>query len=295
MFGQVGNVGRIIVHEAFMVRTSKSHRSFTLIELLVVISIIALLIALLLPALQNARTVAQAAGCMSNVRQFTGATMSYVYENNGWFPRSGASLGPEAWQSHTHYYFTLEPYFNDFNVLVDPGRENPQTPPENDKPIWEWTSTNFWVIGHSFVFYDQRVVSWGQGSRTRIDDVATPSKSLLSNCVFYWRARDSQPGLYGRDDMFPAEGYAQGPDGVIIPTTPGGIHNGTEDFAFMDGHAALYSTVPIREWFLATSTYAYTYPPGVPPAEAEWWTMPYYPDAYPWSIYKPIEGYNMGE
>ena len=59
-----------------------SRKSFTLIELLVVISIIALLIALLLPALQNARKVAQGAGCMSNGRQLVTATTTYAIDHN---------------------------------------------------------------------------------------------------------------------------------------------------------------------------------------------------------------------
>ena len=65
-----------------------SRKSFTLIELLVVISIIALLIALLLPALQNARKVAQGAGCMSNARQLVMATTSYVFDHNAYYPRA---------------------------------------------------------------------------------------------------------------------------------------------------------------------------------------------------------------
>ena len=103
-----------------------SRRSFTLIELLVVISIIALLIALLLPALQKARQVAQAAGCMSNSRQLVVATTSYVYDNNSWYPRLASTIpeAPDAWTPPTHFLNTLQPYFNDWKILIDPGRNN---------------------------------------------------------------------------------------------------------------------------------------------------------------------------
>ena len=57
------------------------HRAFTLIELLVVISIIALLIALLLPALGQSRTSARISICGSNLRQLGVANESYFIDN----------------------------------------------------------------------------------------------------------------------------------------------------------------------------------------------------------------------
>ncbi len=58
-------------------------RGFTLIELLVVVSIIALLVALLLPSLQKARRAAWQAVCASNQRQLVIAVSSYHTENRG--------------------------------------------------------------------------------------------------------------------------------------------------------------------------------------------------------------------
>lgn len=62
-------------------------RAFTLVELLVVISIIAMLVALLLPSLEQARWTSRVAVCASHLRQGVYVTHAYATDNRARFPR----------------------------------------------------------------------------------------------------------------------------------------------------------------------------------------------------------------
>ena len=93
---------------------------FTLIELLVVISIIALLIAILLPALGAARRSAANADCLSRMRSIGVAVTAYEVENKGFLPRGHGGNDPAfASDPDFTFYITeyLEPYMDVENAL----------------------------------------------------------------------------------------------------------------------------------------------------------------------------------
>jgi prepilin-type N-terminal cleavage/methylation domain-containing protein/prepilin-type processing-associated H-X9-DG protein len=152
-------------------------KAFTLIELLVVISIIALLIAILLPALSKAKETAANARCLANVRQLGVSMRAYAYENKAkLMPMENVNSGDPR-TAQFNWFIQLTDYIDQTgyadssdessaeNIGLCPGAETPANTgnafyaPGDAKTSWNWQDyggsygVNHWLQPEGEAYY----------------------------------------------------------------------------------------------------------------------------------------------
>lgn len=116
------------------------HKGFTLIELLVVISIIAVLIAILLPAIQKSRELARVAVCLSNMRTQTLGAASYQTDAKGFYP-IGAMYDTSTAAARSHrWYISLASYLGDEQIPASTPAQMTTPTVSTKKYSWDYTA-----------------------------------------------------------------------------------------------------------------------------------------------------------
>ncbi len=138
---------------AFLRKESLGLTGFTLIELLVVIAIIALLMAILMPALQRVKGQARTVACQSNLHQWALIWSMYTQDNNGYFPKEVLTWRGLIEDYHKEREITLCPTAT--KLYTDGARpplgawEQTWDQPETDvsgRPIASSYGINQWVL-----------------------------------------------------------------------------------------------------------------------------------------------------
>lgn len=160
--------------------------AFTLIELLVVISIIALLVSILLPALGSARGAAQTIACLSNIRGLGQSLAMYAGESQDFIPDAtdGEDYGGYV-NTEPKYYYHGKLYYLDYMPSIDTffcpshntayGQSGGVTRQYLfDTPRSTWGTVSYGMPGSVSYLYGPTV----ERKSTRLADLGTPTATI---------------------------------------------------------------------------------------------------------------------